>query len=125
MSSFTQADFEFTGERRAGRKLYRIVNGFQFDIGYLGSGLSVAVPAGFITDGPSVPWWIRWALPVDRMAKASAVHDMLRENRRFSKIEGDAIFLTAMAVEGTTAWLREIAFLAVRFNRSRARATLP
>ena len=119
MSSFTEARFEPTGERRQGRKLYRVVGGFDFDIGYLGSGLRVRVPAGFLTDGPSIPIAFRWALPTNRMVKASAVHDMLREDRRFSKLEGDAIFLTAMQVEGTPAWLREIAFLAVRLNGSR------
>ncbi len=122
VSSFTDATFEPTGERRAGRALYRIVEGMRFDIGFLGSGLSVWVPPGFVTDGPSVPVWLRWALPVGRMIKAAAVHDCLREDLRFSKLEGDAIFLTAMRAERTPVWLRELAFVAVRLNGSRARA---
>lgn len=122
MSSFTRADFEATGEKRNGRKLYRIVGGFTFDIGYLGSGLSIQVPDGFVTDGPSMPWIARKLLPTRTMTKASAVHDLLREDLRFSKLEGDAIFLTAMQAEGTPVWLRELAFLAVRLNNSRARA---
>lgn len=119
MSIFTQAKLEPTGEYRCGRQLFRVADGFQFDIGYVGSGLSVHVPAGFVTDGPSIPAWIAWLLPTRRMVKSSAVHDLLREDRRFSKLEGDAIFLTAMRAEGTPLWLRELAFLAVRINASR------
>lgn len=120
MSSFTEARFEPTGAKRAGRKLYRVSGGFDFYIGYPGSGLAVRVPDGFVTDGPSIPWLVRWAIPTKRMVKASAVHDMLREDRRFTKLEGDAIFLTAMQVERTPFVLRELAFLAVRANGSRS-----
>ncbi len=122
MSAFTEATFSPTGESREGRRLYRIEEGFRFDIGYEGSGLSVSVPAGFVSDGPSVPVWLSRLLPVRKMVKACAVHDMLREDLRFSKLEGDAIFLTAMAAEGTPFLMRELAFLAVRINNSRKRA---
>ena len=122
MSTFTRAVFEPLDEYRCGRRLYRIPDGFSFDIGFLGSGLSIVVPAGFVTDGPTIPRWATKLLPVGTMMKSAAIHDCLRENLRFSKPEGDAIFLTAMYAERTPAWLRELAFLAVRFNNSRARA---
>lgn len=122
MSSFTEALAIDTGERRNGRKLFRYPQGFRFDIGYLGSGLSVTVPPGFVTDGPTVPAWLARILPMHTIAKSAAVHDLLREDLRFSKLEGDAVFLTAMAAEGAPAWLRELAFVAVRLNQSRARA---
>lgn len=122
MSSFTEATAIDTGERRNGRKLFRYAEGFRFDIGYLGSGLSVTVPPGFVTDGPTVPAWLARILPMHTIAKSAAVHDLLREDLRFSKLEGDAVFLTAMAAEGAPVWLRELAFVAVRLNQSRARA---
>ena len=122
MSSFTKADFEYTGQKRGGRKLYRVLDGFVYDIGYLGSGLSISVPAGFVTDGPSMPVWLGFMLPTKRMTKSACIHDMMRQDLRYSKTEGDALFLTAMLVEKTPWWLRELAFIAVRLNNSRLRA---
>ena len=120
MSSFTRARFEATGERRNGRALYRITDGLTFDVGYLGSGVQVRVPAGFVTDGPTMPAWAARLLPARTMMKAAAVHDRLREDPRFSKADGDGIFYVAMCAEGTPVWLRWPAFLAVCLNRSRA-----
>jgi hypothetical protein len=123
MSSFTRAVFEPTGETRAGRIVWRAAEAFRFDIGFVGSGLSIDVPAGFETDGPSVPWWLAPVAKAGGMVRAAAVHDRLREDLRFSKLDGDAIFLTALEAEGVTAWRRELAFLAVRLNNSRDRAS--
>ena len=124
MSSFTRAVFEPTGRTRGGRAVWRCAADFTFDLGYLGSGLSVMVPAGFETDGPSVPFWALPLVKVGCMIRAAAVHDQLREDLRFSLIDCDAIFLTAMKAERVPALQRELAFLAVRLNHSRARATL-
>ncbi len=122
MSSFTNAVFEPTGVKRDGRHTFVLAQTFQFDIGYLGSGLTVVVKKGFISDGPSAPKWLLRFIPFETMIKSCAIHDMLREDLRFSKTEGDAIFLTAMCAEGTPAWLREISYLVVRLNGSRKRA---
>jgi len=119
MSSFTSARFEPTGKSRNGRAVWRVVDGFRFDIGYLGSGLSVEVPAGFETDLASIPGWAMPFMAPGSMVKSAAVHDRLRADTRFGLIESDAIFLTAMAAEGVTPWRREVAFLAVRSNHNR------
>jgi hypothetical protein len=119
VSSFTRALFEPTGRTKSGRAVWRCVGGLTFDVGYLGSGLSVTVPEGFETDGPSVPFWALPFIKVGCMIRAAAVHDRLREDPRFSLIDCDAIFLTAMKAEGVPALQRELAFLAVRFNQSR------
>lgn len=125
MSSFTEATFEETGKKIGGRKVYRIKGrdgmGLRYYIGFEGSGQSVHVPEGFLTDGPSAPPFLRWLLPVGKMVKAAAVHDMLREDDRYSLIECDAIFLMAMQAEGTPALWREAAFAAVRTNSSRTK----
>ena len=125
MSSFTHARFEPTGATRAGRPVWRVVDGFDFAIGFSGSGLVVHVPAGFETDGPSIPWWARRLVDAGAMVRSAALHDRLREDLRFSRLDGDAIFLTALAAEGVSAWQRELAFLAVRLDRSRDRAVWP
>ena len=123
MSAFTQALLTPTGATREGRAVYRVVNGFTFDIGFLGSGLAVTVPAGFESDGPSVPSWALRIVDVGAFIRSAIVHDMLRQDLRFTKLDGDAIFLTAMQAEGVTPWQRELIFLAVRLNNSRARAS--
>ena len=134
MSSFTRATFEVTGEKREGRPLYR-VEGLTYEVGFLGSDLIIRVPDGFVTDGPSVPaWmrslyssrWTRWAFQwlqnsIEKMVKSAAVHDCLREDSRWSKHTGDLIFMEAMFAEKTPAFVREAAFVAVRLNTSRAR----
>ncbi len=122
MSGFTRAIFEPTGRTRDGRPVWRAAAAFQFDIGYLGSGLSIEVPAGFQTDGPSIPAFALRVVDAGAMIRSAAVHDRLREDLRFTKLEGDAIFLTAMAAEGVEPWQRELVFAAVRLDRSRARA---
>ena len=135
MSSFTEATFEPVHladgrlKTRAGRPVYRIKgaagNGFDFEIGFLGSGIRIHVPEDFETDGPSVPLPVKKILPVARMMKASALHDRLREDTRFTKLEGDCAYLIAMEAEDTPEWAREAAFSAVRLNRSRSKHNPP
>ncbi len=58
-----------------------------WDCDYLGSGLQAIVPAGFITDGASVPR-ILWALmPAwgDKGTRAAMVHDYLLERLRLGE----------------------------------------
>ncbi len=122
MSSFTRALLEPTGATREGRAVFRVAAPFTFEIGQVGSGFGITVPTGFESDLASVPWWALHLVNVGALARSAVLHDFLRERLTFSKIEGDAIFLTAMAAEGVTAWQREIVFLAVRFDHSRMRA---
>jgi len=46
---------------------------------FKGSGLTVTVPAGFITDGASVPRLLWWLMPAwgDKGTRAAMVHDYL------------------------------------------------
>ncbi len=122
MSSFTRALLEPTGATREGRAVFRVAAPFTFEIGQVGSGFGITVPAGFESDLASVPWWALHMVNVGALARSAVLHDFLRERLSFSKIEGDAIFLTAMAAEGVTPWQRELVLLAVRLNGSRARA---
>lgn len=122
MSSFTRALLGPTGATRAGRAVFRVAEPFTFEIGRVGSGFGITVPAGFESDLASVPWWALHLVNVGALARSAVLHDFLRERLAFSKVEGDAIFLTAMAAENVCAWQRELVFAAVRLNRSRTRA---
>jgi hypothetical protein len=133
-SSFTAATWEPIVDahgkavRIDGRRVYRILGpegrGFTYEVGFLGSGLRVRVPEGFITDGPSIPSIIRWAVPkkaIGQAMKSAAVHDLLREDERFTLLEGDSIFYMCMEAEGTPAFWRERFFDAVRQNKNRTK----
>ena len=122
MSSFTRAQLEPTGRSRAGRALFRVIAPFTFEVGRLGSGFDITVPAGFESDLASVPSWALRLIDAGALARAALLHDYLRERLSFSKIEGDAIFLTAMAADDVKPWQRELVLAAVRLNNSRARA---
>lgn len=134
MSSFSEARHE-----KLGHGLYRIVSadgrGMWFYIGDPAKWQGVLVPEGYVTDGPSIPSWLKFLLSlvflkdwvIGCLLKASAVHDLMREDRQFALIEADCYFLVAMRTDQKNwsgpRWaqdlLREMSFIAVRFNRSR------
>lgn len=134
MSSFTKARHESIGGG-----LYRIIAdeppGMWFYIGDPNGRQGVLIPNGFITDGPSLPSWLQFLLGlvllknwvIECLLKASAVHDRMREDQRYSVEEADCYFLIAMKADQKNwegpqwacSMLRELAFLGVRTNRSR------
>lgn len=121
MSSFTEAQYVEVAPRTRGVRSYRALGGFRFYIGFVGSSLYVEVPDGAIFDISFSAWLLRilpsgWARC---LILPAAVHDLLRIDLRFNKLDGDAIFLTAMKATKTPWPLMWIAFFGVLFNRSR------
>lgn len=111
---------------------WRLEQPLRYDVGRLGSGRTIEVPAGFVTDGASVPRLL-WAwLPAwGRYSRAAVVHDYcyamlgaavpldpdMREALRplpASHREADAIFYEAMQVCGVGAPTRFLMWAAVR-----------
>ena len=78
-------------------------------------GATWTVPAGFESDGASVP---RLALvliaPWDRAERASWLHDWLYETRSTARSTADWLFRRAMADDGVAAWRRWLVWAAVR-----------
>lgn len=81
------------------------------------------VPAGYKTDGASVPAFAWRFIPPGTRAKfAAPIHDFLYENRvRESEIglkaarrEADLAFLEGMKAAGVVRWRRSVMFRAVR-----------
>ena len=59
-------------------KLWRLEQTLRYEIGALESGHVIDVPAGFETDGASVPRWLWWLLPTwGSYSRAAAVHDYI------------------------------------------------
>lgn len=143
MSSFTKAELEpvidpATGKqkRRAGRPVYRVAKDFYWELGFKGSGLRIYARKGYETDGPSRPTLASpglfnklaavllavvpqrvWELAVP----GSVIHDILREDLRFSLDEGNAVFWLCLEAVGMDGFWRDRLFDAVRSNTSRKR----
>ena len=112
MSSFTDP-LVITPDAGMGR--YRTERPFSFDLGLKGSGLTVTVPAGFITDLTSVPRWLWWLLPPydPQYAAAAVLHDYLRSWAGFDPLTAHTTFLDALTILGVERWKALAMFLAV------------
>lgn len=84
---------------------------FSYDVGFLGSGETITVPAGFKTDLASIPWFARAFIPISgRIAKPALLHDWLL-------IQGDQraipVFDEALGVAEVSPLLRRAIIAAV------------
>lgn len=72
---------QFTGELTithidADWRRWRLHQPLEYEVGFIGSGRVIEVPAGFVTDGASVPRPLWWLLPTwGRYSRAAVVHD--------------------------------------------------
>ena len=77
--------------------------------------LGITVPAGFKTDGASVPRLLWWLFPpTGRYMAAAIVHDYLLQAHYPARREADRVFLQAMEALGVIFWRRWLMFGAVR-----------
>lgn len=112
MSSFTAPlVLEALASEREGRGEFRVYLPFSYDVGHLGSGDTITVPAGFTTDLCSVPWFARAFIPLaGRLAKPALLHDWLL-------VRGEArahrVFDEALAVAGVRPLTRSLLVAAV------------
>ncbi|HEY96556.1 MAG TPA: DUF1353 domain-containing protein [Dehalococcoidia bacterium] len=88
---------------------------FGYDIGEEGSGNTIDVPIGFMTDFASVPrflWMIipRWG----KYGNAAIIHDYLYWEQKRSRKEADDVFLEAMGVLGVSPSTKWVMHKAVR-----------
>ena len=123
----------FTGELRlasldADCRVWRLEEPLRYEVGAEGSGLVVTVPAGFVTDGASIPRFMQAVLPpFGKWSRAAILHDYLWRavaDGRPVEISGygviahrrgaDAIFHEAMLVCGVSKWLAWAMWAAVR-----------
>ena len=79
--------------------------------------VKVKVPAGFITDGASIPrfaWSLIGSPWSGRYARAAIIHDYLYFTKTVSRKEADRIFLQAMQILKVNWFKRRAMWLAVR-----------
>ena len=82
------------------------------------SGELILVPAGFVTDGASIPralWWIVGHPYMGNYARAALVKDYLYVTAKLTKKEADLIFLDIMTIDGVKKWRRKVMYQAVKW----------
>lgn len=133
MSSFTRfngelnTQYDHEASRILGADHWRVTQPFRYYIGKEESGEWVYVPAGYLTDGASVPR-IFWNVipPWGKYGQAAVVHDILCEYlsttregmpNRITRARCDAILLEAMTVLGVPACKRQMIYQPVSLFR--------
>lgn len=124
MSSFTGP----LDTRRIGNHQTILLRDLEFYIDEPG-GWQVRVPLGFISDGASIPYRLRWLAghPFGEALRSAIVHDWLYWKhtvqkgdmvRQISRKEADDIMLKAMVVEQVGSFRRPLIYRGVRVGGS-------
>lgn len=110
---------------------WKLIRTFSYDVGRKGSGVTIKVPAGFITDFASSPPAVWWLIPPwGKYGKAAIIHDYLYQNHRYrsqaqrmsspliklpvTRKYADDIFREAMIVLGVAPWRCSLMYWGVR-----------
>ena len=122
-----------------GDNYWRVTKGFRYYIGHENSDKYVDVPVCFLTDGASVPFYLRWLLPVyGEYSQATTLHDWLCEHYEITQVinnvatqvkidrkEIDRILYEAMRVLDVSAFNRNVIQVGVDAYRIITRPTKP
>ena len=114
MSSFTDDPLHVTvlADERNGLGLFELDAPFTFDLGFLGSGETIVVPAGFRTDFASIPRFARSLFPTSgKVAKAALLHDFMLS---IGDPRAADAFNDALIAARVSAWRRWTMVAAVR-----------
>lgn len=139
MSSFTQFSAELHTVKASDTTGYldgdyRFIDpGFEFYLSEANPAEKVIIPRGYLSDGASIPWFIRWALkPWGTYGQCAVVHDKLCETwaTNLRKIETrkelDEIFFKSMEVAEVPKVIRKgLIEPAINFYRWYANPTKP
>ena len=93
-----------------------IISPFGYDVGSEGSGDTINVETGFMTDFASIPriFWMllpRWG----KYGNAAVIHDWLYWTQERTRLAADRIMLGGMKVLSVPGWQRWMIFHAVRW----------
>lgn len=138
MSSFTDpfdTRYDPEASRILGADHWRVLTPFKYFVGAKGSDEWVYVPAGYLTDGASVPKALQNIIsPFGTHGQAAAVHDILCEYlsttlrgrpSRINRKRANEIFLEAMTVLSVPRLRRCAAYQAVEAYRMLAKVETP
>lgn len=90
---------------------------FGYDIGTEGSGDTVEVEVGFMTDFASVPRPLWWFLPQwGKYGNAAVIHDWCYWEQKRTRKDADDIFNEAMGVLEVPGWKKFLMYWAVKLG---------
>lgn len=117
-------EYDEGASQKLGIDYWRVIQGFKFFFGDLSEEKWVFIPAGYLTDGASVPRLL-WSLlpPWGAYGQAAVLHDYLCENLTIQvhgvataipRAKADAAFKEAMVALDVPRWKRNVMYIAVR-----------
>jgi len=118
-----EIQYDDNASLRLDKNYWRVTKSFKYYVGNREDDIWVHVPAGYLTDGASVPRPF-WSIvpPWGRYGQAAVVHDLLVEKLFYfvkgervtiSRHHADRIFLEAMKVAGVNWFLRHLMYRSV------------
>jgi len=88
---------------------------FGYDVGEEGSGETIEVPVGFVTDFTSVPRILRGIIPCwGKYGNAAVIHDYCYWEQKYTRKRADEIFREAMGVLEVSRIHRAVLYWMVR-----------
>lgn len=138
-SAIEQLQYAAAVSKERGKDYWRVAEGYRYYIGTYGSNRYVEVPAGFLTDGATIPRALWWLLPpMGEYSQATTLHDYLCSTYEITVVENgvptqvritrkeiDDILTEAMEVLGVTAWKEFVINAGVDFYRIMTDPTEP
>lgn len=95
-----------------------------WEVGHEGSGVEIRVPAGFISDGATVPRLLWWLMPAwgDKGTRAAILHDWLLgqiplvpgPSYRAARAHADRQFLESLLALDVEEWRARLCYYGVR-----------
>lgn len=131
--------FSWEASDYLGKEYWLLRKSFTYYVGKIGSDMWVTVPAGFLSDGASVPGLVRGLVPrMGRLSQPAFLHDYLCETYEVSTENGteikqipinrklvDRIFFEALLVSKVPAWRIFVIKLVLNLHRLIRRPTKP
>lgn len=76
----------------------------------------IKIARGFVWDGASVPWFLRWLLArTDKTKEASMVHDLLyAAGNGVARKEADGIFYEKLLEDNVVPWKAQLMRMGIR-----------
>jgi hypothetical protein len=114
-----------SGNAKYGWRLWRLAEPLVYEVGGRGSGRVIRVTKDFVTDGPSIPRWLWWILPVwGSYGRAGVIHDYLCRQIAVNdphpeaptRADADRIFFEAMELLNVGWVQRHALYLGARIG---------
>ena len=113
--AFSPLRCEKLHRNQGGHQLWQLLEPLTFDLQLAGIFHQIVVPADFVTDFASVPWFFRRLIPADgEWDEATVLHDWLCVYPGCPRVIADLMLLLGMVALRVPRWRRFLIYHAVR-----------